>query len=196
MRLTKEFREELIGRALVHAFKAREIAHAAATTALADALYDHTHGSVEKLARKLPQGWVDHSTRLTISAAGFSWRHRDDGMQNNILKLSTSRPFPRYGDQHGMAVGGEHPLNDQAQAVAEEHAAIRDEKEALRVKLSALVYSVTTLPRLREAWPECEQFLPDTTPKTVSTAIVPVELVPELNKALGIKANARRPSRA
>lgn len=80
--------------------------------------------------------------------------------------------------------------------MAEEHAAIRDEKEALRVKLSALVYSVTTLPRLREAWPECEQFLPNTAPKTVSTAIVPVELVPELNKALGVKAKARQPSHA
>lgn len=45
--------------------------------------------------------------------------------------------------------------------------------------------SVTTLPRLLEAWPECKPFLPESAPKP-TTALVPVELVPELNKALGI----------
>lgn len=193
MRLTKEFCEELIGRALQHAFKAREKAHDAATTALADALYDRTHGTAEKIAKKLPQGWVSHSNVIVIEAAGFSWSTQRTGLKYHGLKMSKARPFPRNGSPE-IKVGGAHPLNDQAQAIATEHAAIRDEKEALRVKLAALVYSVTTLPRLREAWPECEQFLPSTAPKTVSTAVVPVELVPQVNAALGIKAKARRPS--
>lgn len=193
MRLTKEFRDELIGKALKHAFTAREKAHEAATTALADALYDYTHGAAEKIVRKLPQGWVSHRTEIRIEAAGFSWRPRDAGLKNYSLTMSKSRPFPQY-DSSEIKVGGAHPLNDQAQAVAQEHAAIRDDKEALRVKLHALVYSVTTLARLREAWPECEQFLPSTAPKTVSTAVVPVELVPQVNAALGIKSKARRPS--
>ncbi|MFP3746985.1 Nmad5 family putative nucleotide modification protein [Achromobacter sp. SIMBA_011] len=195
MRLTKEFREELIGRALQHAFKAREKAHEAATTALADALYDHTHGAAEKIAKKLPQGWVSHDREIHIDAAGFSWNPNRSGLKHYSLKMSKARPFPRHANQE-IKVGGAHPLNDQAQTVAAEYAAIRDDKEALRVKLQALVYSVTTLPRLREAWPECEQFLPSTAPKTVSTAVVPVELVPQVNAALGIKAKSRRSSHA
>lgn len=192
MRLTKEFREELIGRALQHAFKAREKAHDAATTALADALYAHEYGAAAKIADKLPQGWCATSTHLGIVAAGFSYNHRRDGKKTDRLKMSKERRTP--GCSPEIRVGGAHALNDLAQAVAAEHAAIRDDKEALRVKLQALVYSVTTLPRLREAWPECEQFLPDTTPKAVSTAVVPVELVPQVNAALGIKAKTRRSS--
>lgn len=193
MRLTKEFRDELIGRALVHAFAAREKANADAATTLADAIYAHEWGAAGKIADKLPQGWVTARSYLYINAAGFSHDSRRDGKASSTLKMSKARRTP---DNVHLAIGGAHPLNDQAQAVAQEHAAIRDEKEALRVKLQALVYSVTTLPRLREAWPECEQFLPDTAPKTVSTAVVPVELVPELNKALGIKVKARRSSHA
>ncbi|WP_238878662.1 Nmad5 family putative nucleotide modification protein [Achromobacter xylosoxidans] len=195
MRLTKEFRDALIGKALKHAFTAREKDHETATTALADALYEYTHGAAEKIAKKLPQGWVSHDLEIRIDAAGFSWNPNHTGLKNYSLKMSKARAFPRYEDK-AIKVGGAHPLNELAQAVAAEHAAIRDEKDALRVKLRALVYSVTTLPRLREAWPECEQFLPDAAPKIISTAIVPVELVPQVNKALGIKAKARRPSHA
>ncbi|MFP3663059.1 Nmad5 family putative nucleotide modification protein, partial [Burkholderia sp. SIMBA_043] len=85
MRLTKEFREELIGRALQHAFKAREKAHEAATTALADALYDHTHGAAEKIAKKLPQGWVSHDREIHIDAAGFSWNPNRSGLKHYSL---------------------------------------------------------------------------------------------------------------
>lgn len=193
MRLTKEFRDALIGKALKHAFTAREKAHETATTALADALYDYTHGAAEKIAKKLPQGWVSHDKEIRIEAAGYSWNPTRSGLKNYSLKMSKARAFPRYEDK-AIKVGGAHGLNDQAQAVAEEYASIQRDKEALRVKLHALVYSVTTLPRLREAWPECEQFLPDTASKAVSTAVVPVELVPQVNAALGIKAKKSRPS--
>lgn len=182
MRLTNEFRDELIGRALMHAFGKREKAHKAATVALADAIYAHEWGEAGKIADKLPQGWVHAYSELRIIAAGFGYPHNKEGLQSHILRMSKSRRVPRSVE---VTVGGAHLLNDQAQTVAAGHAAIRDEKEALRVKLRALVYSVTTLARLREAWPECEQFLPEAAPRP-STALVPVELVPDLNKALGL----------
>ncbi|OAE72579.1 hypothetical protein A7J71_11205 [Achromobacter insolitus] len=195
MRLTKEFRDELIGKALKHAFAAREKAHEAATTALADALYDYTHGAAEKIAKKLPQGWVSHNKEIRIAAAGFSWNPNGTGLKSDRLSMSKARAFPRYDyETASIKVGGAHGVNDQAQAVAEEYASIKRDKEALRVKLHALVYACTTLPKLREAWPECEQFLPSTAPKAVSTALVPIELVPQVNAALGIKAKTRRPS--
>lgn len=182
MRLTNEFRDEMIGRALMHAFGKREKAHKAATVALADAIYAHEWGEAGKIADKLPQGWVRFNNYVYLNAAGFSHDSRRDKLQSSHLTMSKSRRMPENAH---VAIDGAHPLNDQAQAVAAEHAAIRDEKEALRVKLRALVYSVTTLARLREAWPECEQFLPEAAPKP-STALVPVELVPDLNRALGL----------
>ncbi|WVR18318.1 nucleotide modification associated domain 5 [Bordetella phage PY223] len=187
MRLTKEMRENIIEAAMRKAFKARDDAHDKATTALADALYNYTHGEAEKIAKKLPQGWIDARNNIGIKAAGFGWRNND--LKNYSLKLSKARPFPAYGNRD-IPVGGAHPLNEQAQDVAEEFQTIKRDKDALRAKLSALVWSVTTVPRLLEAWPECEQFLPQSTPK--QTALVPVQLVPELNAALGIKAKAAK----
>lgn len=185
MRLTNEFRDELIGRALVHAFKAREKAHDKATVALADAVHAHEYGAASKIADKLPQGWVGRTTRIFITAAGFAPAYQKTGKMRHDLPMSSERAVPRYQDNRPVVIGGDHPLNDQAQAVAAEHAAIRDDKESLRVKLRALVYSVNTLARLLEAWPECKPFLPASAPKP-TTALVPVELVPELNAALGI----------
>lgn len=182
MRLTNEFRDELIGRALNKAFGPRDKALKQARSDLADAIYAHEWGAAGKIADKLPQGWVSCNNYLWINAAGFSHDSRRDGKANSTLTMSQSRRLP---DNVHVSIDGAHPLNDAAQAVASEHAAIRDEKEALRVKLRALVYSVTTLARLREAWPECESLLPAATPRP-SAALVPVELVPDLNKALGL----------
>jgi hypothetical protein len=185
MRLTNEFRDELIGRALKHAFGKREKAHAYSAVALADALYDVTHGEAEKIAVKLPQGWVSCTNEIRIEAAGFAHPGHRTNLMSNRLTMSRARPFPRYTADAAYKVGGAHALNDRAQDVAGEFAAIRDEKEALRVKLRAVIYSCTTLAKLREAWPECEKFLPNTAPRQ-SRALVPVELVPELNKSLGL----------
>lgn len=189
MRLTKEIREDIIYKAMSKAFDARDKAHEKATTALADALYAHEYGAAEKIARKLPQGFCSASNYIRIGAAGFSWRGGRDGLKHNGLKMSKSRPVPVYTGED-IKVGGSHPLNDQAQAVAEEYQAIQRDKAALRAKLEALVYSVTTVAKLRDAWPECEKFLPAAAPK--STSLVPVELVPEVNAALGIKTKSKR----
>jgi hypothetical protein len=185
MRLSNEFRDELIGRALYHAFGKREKAHAAASMLLADALYDFTHGEAEKIAAKLPQGWVSYNNQIRIEAAGFANPGHRSNLMSDRLTMTKGRPFPRYSADAAVKVGGAHGLNDQAQTVANEYASIRDEKEALRVKLRALVYSCTTLAKLRDAWPECARFLPKTAPQP-SRALVPVELVPELNKTLGL----------
>ncbi|MFT4118709.1 Nmad5 family putative nucleotide modification protein [Bradyrhizobium sp.] len=174
-----------------HAFDAREKAHKEATTALADAVYQHEYAQAGKIADKLPQGWCESGSDIFIDAAGFSYRSRQDGKMYNGIRMSSSRRMPRYQSSHPVKIGGAHALNDQAQAVAEEYAAINRDKDVLRAKLRALVYSVTTLPKLLEAWPDCKRFLPASAPKP-TTALVPVELVPELNAALGIKPKTRK----
>lgn len=184
MRLTKEMREEIIAKAMAAAFDKRDKAHDKATTALADALYAHEYPGVEKIVTKLPQGFCNRSQHISIEAAGFGWR-RHEGLKPDSIKMSKERPVPHYRHA-GIKVGGAHPLNDQAQAVADEYQVIKRDKEALRAKLSAMVYAVTTVPKLLEAWPECEKFVLAGAPK-VSTSLVPVQLVPELNAALGLK---------
>jgi len=188
MRLTKEIREQIKESAIHKAFDTRDKAHEKATVALADALYKHEYGAAEKIARKLPQGFCETSNRIRIDAAGFSYRSTYDGKKSDRLTMSKSRPVPACSGRH-IKVGGAHPLNDQAQAVAEEYQAIQRDKEAMVAKLNTLLCSVTTAPKLIEAWPEVERFLPSTTTKP--NALVPVGLVPQLNAALGIKSTRR-----
>lgn len=186
MKLTNATRDSIIDQAMAKAFDARDKAHEKATTALADALYQHEYGAAEKIANKLPQGWVQSSSRLTINAAGFSYRR--DALKSDQIKMSKERRTPGYAPR--VTVGGDHPLFNQAQAVADEYQSINRDKEALRAKLRAVVYAATTVEKLLAAWPECEKFLPAATPKPAG-ALVPVELVPELNAALGIKTKAK-----
>lgn len=186
MRLTNEIRNIIISKAMSVAFDAREKAQAKAITILADAVYQHEYGAIEKIANKLPGDWCDDDHHVYIEAAGFHWRGDRDGKVYNGLKMSKSRRVPRYQSNKPIKIGGAHPLNDQAQAVAEEHAALLRDREAMRTKLRAVVYSATTLPKLLEVWPECQKFVP-TDLKPAARALVPVELVTELNSALGLK---------
>lgn len=185
MRLTNEIRKVIIDRAMHKAFDARDKAHEKATTALADAVYQHEYGAIGKIAAKLPENWCERGRGITIKAAGFSWR-RQDALKNECLTMSKTRPMARDQWSNPALITGDHPLNEQAQAVAEEYQAINRDKDELRAKLNALVYSVTTTEKLLEAWPECEVFIPASVP--TSKALVPVELVPQLNAAIGIKA--------
>lgn len=172
---------------MIRAFKKQDEAHNVATVALGDALYDRTHGEAEKVARKLPQGWVDYSAEIVIDAAGF-WRPDSGiaGRKSNVLRLTKARPFPHFGASKAIKVYAGHPLNDQAQLLAAEWAAIRDAKAELRAQLKGVVYSVTTLAKLLAAWPECAEILPASAPKP-SRAVVPVDLVAGLNKRLNLR---------
>lgn len=189
MRLTNEIRKAIIKAAMHKAFDARDKAHAQATVALADAAYQHEYGAIGKIAAKLPENWCERSRSITINAAGFGWRRDGGSMKNECLNMSKTRPMPNYQSGNPVKIGATHPLNDHAQVVAEEYQQINRDKDELRAKLSALVYSVTTTEKLLEAWPECEAFIPASVPTT--RALVPVELVPQLNAALGIKAKRK-----
>jgi len=191
MKLTNAMRDAMIDQAMGKAFDARDKAHDKATTKLADAAYAHEYGAVEKAANKLPQGWCSMSTTVLIDCAGFGYYGRRDSQKNSMLRMSKERRVPRYQTSNPVKIGGGHPLFEQAQAVADEYQAINRDKDELRAKLRAVVYAATTVEKLLAAWPECEAFLPASTPKPAG-ALVPVELVPELNAALNLKTKLKK----
>lgn len=195
MRLTNEFREQLIGAAMARAFKDRDEAHRVATVALGDALYADTHGAAEKAARKLPQGWVQHGTSIKIEAAGFWTPGAGTGRKSSVLPMSRARPFPFHGADRPVSVGARHPLNEQAQDLAQQHAQLRDDKADLHAKLHGLVYSVRTLVQLLEAWPECADILPASAPRP-SRAVVPIDLVSTINKLVRLTSEGSKNAKA
>ncbi|MGN6661601.1 MAG: Nmad5 family putative nucleotide modification protein [Achromobacter mucicolens] len=187
MNLNKTNREEIILRAIAAAFSKRDKAHQAERTAFADALYTHTHGSIEKAAMKLPQEWRVMRDGFEIACDGFrTWGNKDGAPR----KFTTSKSHPYPVHNYGMNVEQEHPLYSRAQAIVDEHNAIERGKEALRAKLHALVHSFNTVEKLQAAWPEGAKFMPDE-PEKPANLPVPANLSEEINAMMGI-----RPSKA
>lgn len=189
MKLNKTNREEIINAAIRETFKLALADLENARTTLADAVYEHAFGEYEKLARKLPKGWLEETSRITIKCSGFSWR---GGYENagrpeeasNEMKMSKPRLMPRNVND-AFTVANDHLALEQAQTVATMHVKLYDAKKALREKLTALVYSVTSTEKLREAWPEGARFLPDDAIKP-NRLPVSVNLTREVNAMMGL----------
>lgn len=184
MKLNKANREQIISAAIAAAFKTRDAAHEKQRTAFADALYQCAYGEAEKLAKKLPQGWAAGRDYLTIRCAGFR-RYGARGAPARLV-MSKTRLFPPYNSE--IEVDEQHALYVDAQTVVREHDAIESAKEELRTKLHALVHSVSTTEKLREAWPEGAKFMPAEVAKVPSTLPVPHDLVATVNALMGTGA--------
>lgn len=186
MRLTNDMRRDTVVAALESKFKKRRDDHAKATTALAKAIYRLEFGDVAKIATKLPEVWITRDTVVHIDCAGFTWRtSTSEKQQHNALSLGGAHPVPQRQDCRPIKIAPTHHLYDQAQAVANEHQAIRAERAELESQLNGIVASVTTVDALLKLWPQAKRFLPKIKPK--STAIVPVDLINAVNASLGIK---------
>ncbi|OXS92659.1 Nmad5 family putative nucleotide modification protein [Pandoraea apista] len=190
MRLTNEMRTAIVRSAMKAAFNKREEAHNSNTVAFGDAVYAEEHGAVEKIARKLPPGWIQTAKWIGIECPGFS-RRSNDGLKLSQIPMSVARPQP-YLTQTAK-ITPSHPLYERSQAIADEHQAIRRDKEALEGKLKSIVNAASTVARLLDAWPECERFLPQTPTKSYS--VVPLTLVADVNATLGIKQRSSRAAR-
>lgn len=184
MKLNKANREGIIAAAVDAAFKQRDTAHAKARAALADALYQHTYGDVEKIAKKLPQGWVAGRDSFTIVCEGFQRWISSDSAPDKLV-MSRTRLFSPYSSE--IKVDADHPLFAAAQAIVKEHNAITSAKAELRTKLHTLVHSVTTTERLRDAWPEGAKFLPAEVARASNNLPVPHDLVANVNALMGVR---------
>lgn len=187
MKLTKEYRKQIIERCVAARFATAEKAYQAARTALGDALYDHAFGKSETIAKKLPSGWLSRMGTIDISCDGFNHRYYSDSGDKPAagLKLSRERLQPSVITKE-FTIGEDHPLYPQAQAVADMFNTIKSSKETLTNQLSSLLLSVTTREKLLEVWPEGEPYFP----AVVQHAAVPIpyELTLSINRMMGIGA--------
>lgn len=183
MKMTKELRASIVSRAISATFGKRLAAHDKARIALADAIYAHQYGAAEKIAKKLPAGWVDSTRSIYIE-------HPDYGMrcsEPSGLALSKSHLCPRTGGY--IAIGKDHPLRQRCDDLAKAGAALSKERDTARVKLVALLNGCSTLKQIHERWPEGKAFYPADEKRAVTT-LVPVTLIAEVNAALGLNGAA------
>lgn len=155
--------------------------------------YEACYSKKERdLMASLPTGWVGEASYGQVMI---------DGKVTQI-NFGYNRPVPHASaqDVHGTkpvsAVLDEgHPYllkREERRVAAEAHDQFnrdyRERRNSLKVRIRAIIESVTTIKRLIEIWPEVVDFLPEEVSDPVSG--VPAVLIADLNADLGITKKA------
>lgn len=186
MLLTNKQREAIIAACIKARFADATALYEKHRMALGDALYTSEFGEHEKLANKLPDGWLATHGQVKIEMSGFSYH--GDGKETcpDTLALTKRRRFPynaRYAQTIKCPAG--HTCHDDATAVLAEFEKLKADKAELENSLRGILWASTTLAKLKECWPEGEPYFPVEQPK--QTALVPYDLAVKVNKIMGIK---------
>lgn len=187
MKLTNAMRDETIDLCVNATFKKANADYDAARTRLADTVYEHAFGAQEKIALKLPANWVARVQYVDISCDGFSWRGVADKPYSK-LKLSRERLEPQNVND-GYKISLDHPQYAEAQSVVAMFDKLYAAKTQLRQSLRTLLYSTTTLEKLREIWPEGKKFYPAPAERAAALP-VPAALTQQINSMIGLRREA------
>jgi hypothetical protein len=188
LRLTKEMRDHIITKAMAGRFDARRAELQTARDALALAVYKYQFGKDEAIARALGTLWVQMESEIRIEGIGLLWGGRGaiDPLRDESFRLDKSYPFPSGHEGNNVYIDEAHPLHGSCDYLIKALNKLDADVAELRGKINSLLLSCSTLKQLREAWPEGEPFFPPEAPQ-YSTALVPITLTHDINKALGLK---------
>ena len=182
MRLTNDNRDDIVRRAIAKKFEKQE----------KDLVKQE-----QALAIKAYNSLFDAATRRKIKALDAKWFYFDTCLkfncngQTHFLRVDSSEKVPvpnrGYGCQNLGALPG--PMAEEVIAFGNLKEDIRTQKRELEVKLKGLLYSITTLKRLQELWPEGREFYKsfegfDTKPG------LPAIIFDDINKMLDIEKKA------
>lgn len=196
--LTNKMRDEIVDKAVRGAMVESEKRISAARTHLADALYAATVIYIEPgaeliAAKDAGPRWVNYSANISIGKHPdfrFYWQKGTDQFACNCeLQMSAERPFPKIGSKGWVGEDedewAKHPVFQEATSVAKLERDAWEMERELRAKLKQMLTGYRRLDKLRKEWPEGAQYLP-TIVATTKTAVVPANLVNEVNQLLGL----------
>ena len=168
IRLTNYIRDAIIKTLMEKRFKKQLAEFHAKEVELGLRVYQSVYPDW-KIASKLSEGWLCSDTCV---------RFRMDG-QSHMLPIGKSMPTP-YGSK----------TRNLPQEMTKEVRDLKREEEALdalrnsaRDQAKSLLYSVQTLKRLLETWPEVKPYLPKDLEQPVTALAVPVS---QLNQVFGL----------
>lgn len=186
-RLTNSARESIALVAVAHSFDPKAEALAVTENDLAREAYASLIPDAERaIVEALPQGWVRRDECLRFNAAGYSVRLRTTGEALPV-------PYrPRGSDHGGYGCNeiGTIPHGDLADRIQAHAQAVEDMRVARRRAYNAtlkMLSTVSTVKRLREAWPEGALFYSAYENDNTAVAL-PAVRVDEVNAMLGIAA--------
>lgn len=135
--------------------------------------------SIEEQLKRLPDKLVSYSEPLRRS--DMIYRANVGGLRIN-LSLDGERLCP-----NGIVLEGDHPLAARFHELENQEAAIKDRCDALRLKIRAVLNSVTTVKKLLDVWPEAKELLP--TQLEEARIQLPAVQTASLNAELGLPSD-------
>ena len=184
-RLNNTIRDNIVNAAVSDAFGERLEEHKAKETPLADKLYEMTYGEISEKVRKakLPEEWTRSSATLRIDCDGYSYYVTDKNLKNS-LEMSKPNYMPVPGYCGHITIKPDHPMYQEFQDWLNEYIDLNEEKAKLTADVKAMFHSCNTVKQLLDKWPESEVYLKAIPSR--GTAIVPLMLVKDVNKRIGL----------
>lgn len=180
-RLTNSIRETILKKAIARAFDKKEAALEKLKSDFAQKLYSTTFWEYEQAMRALPRGFFKYREQRDISV------RTDDGyVYLRKLDLRGEKPFPFLTEEFDL-IGEGHPMRYAAMEVIGEMELLKVEQNEFERDCRAILWSVNTVKRLLEVWPEIEDLVPNEPKKSVP---IPYDLTIRLNERLGISGGA------
>lgn len=170
-RLTKELRGEILHNIMMqtkfnaNSDESKKLREKEAK--LADKLWSEIHkGYEDEMLRLADAGIMTRYSKMNIRVySKEKGRPKNDrGMLYFDMNMSEPRPLAegvRYGGGERGVLHDEVPVVKQILALKEEVANRAAASKSFRNKTKDVLNSVNTVKRLREVWPECEEFLPE-----------------------------------
>lgn len=188
MRLNGEMKNEVIQKALDHAFAKRKKDLHTRGCAISRAAWLSIYGPAKlkhALALGEPFTWVDKDRyhKKNVDGVSINWTF---GFKT--IALPTHMPLPAHGyfnDSKDTRVKDEGLIAD-ATAWQDDVTALQAEEQKVMATLNAMLARITTYPSLEKNWPAGSPFYKHLPKKYPFRHQVPAVLVSELNAALGI----------
>lgn len=141
---------------------------------------DRVYIEVKSMLKDIPEEYlsVDRTRRayMYVNVAGqriHAYFSGNANAEKHIYRFAPSHPNITAGD----------PLVDQFFALEKRVKKAANYKKSLRINVSAMVYSVTTIEKLLKVWPEVAELLPKETAPTVQ---LPSIQLADLNAMIGL----------
>lgn len=183
-KLTKYSREAIARRAVAHAFDPRQAELAKLEDALAREAYNLIFPDAEqKLVSKVPSNWfrLDACLQFNVGGQRITLNVEGDGLPV---------PYRMKGDRSGsynchiIGVIEHGELCDRIQAHAQLVDTVKSERRQALRATEAMLEAVTTTGKLKEVWPQGEQFYADYEDRPAPA--LPAVRVDEINAILGL----------
>lgn len=178
LRLTNSDVEGVVKRAMAHALTEREAGIKAAEHSLGMKAYEFAMPVEDRMwAKKLPEKWVRRDSCLRFH---LDFRHV-------VLHVDPPVVVPSANyNCHSLATISDVEIIAAFEKLEGEKSTFKADRERMSASLYALVRRASTLKKLREMWPEGEQFYAHLKPR--EEAQVPAVQVEDVNRMLGLIA--------